>query len=37
VEFIDEYTEVRKMLVDKQDNGEYKIPFLVVCDAFQSR
>ncbi|OAJ59272.1 formate dehydrogenase [Paraburkholderia ginsengiterrae] len=28
--------EVRKMLVDKQDNGEYKIPFLVVCDAFQS-
>ncbi|WJF90443.1 molybdopterin oxidoreductase family protein [Paraburkholderia bonniea] len=29
-------TEVRKMLVDKQDNGEYKIPFLVVCDAFQS-
>jgi anaerobic selenocysteine-containing dehydrogenase len=28
--------EVRKMLTDKDDNGEYKIPFLVVCDAFQS-
>src|SRR5579863_7265650 len=28
--------EVRKMLVDKRDDGEYKIPFLVVCDAFQS-
>jgi anaerobic selenocysteine-containing dehydrogenase len=25
-------TEVRKMLVDKHDNGEYKIPFPVVCD-----
>jgi anaerobic selenocysteine-containing dehydrogenase len=28
--------EVRKMLNDRDDNGEYKIPFLVVCDAFQS-
>ena len=29
-------TEVRKMLVDKDDNGEYKIPWLVVCDAYHS-
>jgi anaerobic selenocysteine-containing dehydrogenase len=28
--------EVRQMLNDKAENGEYKIPFLVVCDAFQS-
>ncbi|MRR49534.1 MAG: formate dehydrogenase [Rhodocyclaceae bacterium] len=28
--------EVRKMLVDKSENGDYKIPFIVVCDAFQS-
>ena len=28
--------EVRKMLNDKDETGEYKIPFLVVCDAFQS-
>ena len=28
--------EVRKMLNDRDSNGEYKIPFLVVCDAFQS-
>jgi len=28
--------EVRKMLNDRDDSGEYKIPFLVVCDAFQS-
>jgi anaerobic selenocysteine-containing dehydrogenase len=28
--------EVRKMLNDRDGNGEYKIPFLVVCDAFQS-
>ncbi|MDH4284728.1 MAG: molybdopterin oxidoreductase family protein, partial [Gallionellaceae bacterium] len=28
--------EVRKMLSDRNDNGEYKIPFLVVCDAFES-
>nr|WP_326544089.1 molybdopterin oxidoreductase family protein [Pseudorhodoferax sp.] len=29
-------SEVRKMLVDKRDDGEYRIPFIVVCDAFQS-
>ncbi len=29
-------SEVRHMLNDKHDNGEYKIPFLIVCDAFQS-
>ncbi|HIP53495.1 MAG TPA: sulfite dehydrogenase subunit SoeA [Chromatiales bacterium] len=28
--------QVRKMLVDKDENGEYKIPFIIVCDAFQS-
>jgi anaerobic selenocysteine-containing dehydrogenase len=28
--------KVREMLVDKHANGDYKIPFLVVCDAFQS-
>ncbi len=28
--------DVRKMLTDKDENGEYKIPFLVVCDAYQS-
>jgi anaerobic selenocysteine-containing dehydrogenase len=28
--------EVRKMLNDKEESGEYKIPFLIVCDAFQS-
>ncbi len=28
--------ETRKMLNDKTENGEYKIPFIVVCDAFQS-
>lgn len=28
--------EVRKMLNDKDENGEHKIPFLIVCDAFQS-
>ncbi len=28
--------EVRKMLNDKGEDGEYKIPFLVVADAFQS-
>ena len=26
----------RQMLADRRDDGEYKIPFLVVCDAFQS-
>ena len=29
-------SEVRKMLVDKNTDGGYKIPFIVVCDAFQS-
>ena len=29
-------SEVRKMLNDKDENGEYKIPFLIVADAFQS-
>jgi anaerobic selenocysteine-containing dehydrogenase len=29
-------TEVRDMLNDKDENGEYKIPFLIVADAFQS-
>ncbi len=28
--------QVREMLNDKDDNGEYKIPYLIVCDAFQS-
>ncbi|MDY7547705.1 molybdopterin oxidoreductase family protein [Glaciimonas sp. CA11.2] len=28
--------EVRKMLNDRSEDGEFKIPFLVVCDAFQS-
>ena len=28
--------EARRMLNDKDASGEYKIPFLVVCDAFQS-
>ncbi len=28
--------EVRKMLNDKDENGEFKIPFLIVCDAFES-
>ncbi|MEJ5269719.1 MAG: molybdopterin oxidoreductase family protein [Hydrogenophilus sp.] len=27
---------VRQMLTDKRPDGEYKIPFLVVCDAFYS-
>jgi len=29
-------TEVRNLLNEKNADGEYKIPFLVVCDAFQS-
>jgi sulfite dehydrogenase (quinone) subunit SoeA len=29
-------TQVRQMLTDKDDNGDYKIPFLVVADAFHS-
>ena len=28
--------DVRRMLNDRDESGEYKIPFLVVCDAFQS-
>ena len=28
--------EVRRMLNDRDENGEYRIPFLVVADAFQS-
>jgi anaerobic selenocysteine-containing dehydrogenase len=28
--------EVRKMLNDKDDDGQYKIPFLIVADAFHS-
>ncbi len=28
--------EVRKMLNDKEEDGSYKIPFIVVADAFQS-
>jgi len=29
-------SEVRNMLNDKNEDGEYKIPFLIVSDAFQS-
>jgi anaerobic selenocysteine-containing dehydrogenase len=29
-------SEIRTMLTDKREDGAYKIPFLVVCDAFQS-
>ena len=29
-------TEVRRMLTDKDENGRYKIPFVVVADAFES-
>src|SRR5574337_968681 len=29
-------SEVRTMLNDKRDDGEFKIPFVVVCDAFAS-
>ncbi len=28
--------KTREMLVDKDENGDYKIPFIIVCDAFQS-
>ncbi|MEJ2176917.1 MAG: molybdopterin oxidoreductase family protein [Gammaproteobacteria bacterium] len=28
--------EIRKMLNQKDDKGEFRIPFLVVCDTFQS-
>ncbi|MDE2370499.1 MAG: molybdopterin oxidoreductase family protein [Burkholderiales bacterium] len=29
-------SEIRRMLNDKNEDGGYKIPFLVVCDAFHS-
>ena len=29
-------SSVREMLTDKNDDGEYKIPFIVVADAYQS-
>lgn len=29
-------SETRKMLRDKNEDGEYRIPFVIVCDAFQS-
>ncbi len=29
-------SEVRRMLVDKREGGDYKIPFIIVCDTFQS-
>ncbi|MFN7753153.1 MAG: molybdopterin-dependent oxidoreductase [Pseudomonadota bacterium] len=29
-------SEVRRMLNDRDESGEYRIPFIVVCDAFQS-
>ncbi len=29
-------SETRRMLNDRDEKGEYKIPFLVVCDAFES-
>ncbi len=29
-------SEIRRMLNDKREDGEHKIPFLVVCDTFQS-
>ncbi len=28
--------EVRRMLNDRDESGEYRIPFIVVCDTFQS-
>jgi anaerobic selenocysteine-containing dehydrogenase len=28
--------QVRRMLTDRGDDGEYRIPFIVVCDTFQS-
>ncbi len=28
--------EIRRMLNDRDENGEYRIPFIIVCDAFQS-
>jgi anaerobic selenocysteine-containing dehydrogenase len=29
-------SRVREMLTDKKEDGEYKIPFLIVCDTFHS-
>ncbi|WP_428420857.1 molybdopterin oxidoreductase family protein [Methylibium sp.] len=29
-------SEVRRMLNDRHEDGDYKIPFIAVCDAFQS-
>ncbi len=29
-------SETRRMLNDRNENGEYKIPFIIVCDAFES-
>jgi sulfite dehydrogenase (quinone) subunit SoeA len=29
-------SETQKMLSDKDENGEYKIPFIIVCDTFHS-
>ncbi len=29
-------SRVREMLADQDERGEYRIPFMVVCDAFQS-
>lgn len=29
-------SEVRRKLVDKEEGGNYRIPFIVVCDTFQS-
>ena len=29
-------SKIREMLVDRDENGEYRIPFLIVADAFQS-
>ena len=29
-------SEMRRMLNDKNETGDYKIPFIIVCDAFQS-
>ena len=28
--------EMRRMMNERDESGEYKLPFLVVCDAFQS-
>ncbi|MGZ8210996.1 MAG: molybdopterin oxidoreductase family protein, partial [Burkholderiales bacterium] len=28
--------ETRRMLNDRDENGEYRIPFIIVCDAFES-